>query len=248
MRGKPSNPWFDFEGAGLDPKLGPDLKAKTKSDLAQLFYGHEGRLVHKWTHYLDIYDRHFGPFRDRAPTMLEIGVQNGGSLEMWRRYFGPDATIFGVDIDPRCAERVTPPNQVRIGSQADAAFLKSVAAEMGPLDIVLDDGSHIASHQRESFRVLFPLLKDGGLYVLEDLHTAYLPGMHEGGYKRSGSAIEFVKQMIDDMHAWYHGHRPKTPAKTEIVGIHVYDSIIFLEKGRKEPPHHIKISGTPAAA
>ena len=243
LRGKPTNPWFDYKKAQLDTSEGPKELAKTTSDIAQLFYNHEGRVIHKWTHYLDIYERHFAPYRDKNPKFLEIGVQMGGSLEMWRKYFGPDATIYGVDIDPACADRATAPTQVRIGSQDDPAFLKKVIAEMGAPDIILDDGSHIAPHQWESFRTLFPLLKDGGLYVIEDLHTAYAPGVFKGGYRRAGSAIELVKHMIDDMHAWYHGHRQVTPGKTDILGIHMYDSVVFIEKGRKSPPEHIKVAG-----
>jgi hypothetical protein len=83
--------------------------------------------------------------------MLEIGVFKGGSLELWREYFGPAATIFGVDVNPKCADYVTAPNQVRIGSQDDALFLEKVVLEIGTLDIVLDDDSHIGHHQRRSF-------------------------------------------------------------------------------------------------
>ncbi len=68
------------------------------------------------------------------------------------------------------------PNQVRIGSQDDPAFLRSVIDEMGSPDIILDDGSHVSDHQKISFETLWPLLKVGGLYVIEDLHTAYFPG------------------------------------------------------------------------
>ena len=239
-RGKPANPLYDFDSAQADPGS-PDLPP-ANSDLARIFFSHTGRPIHKWVHYLDLYDRHFGPYRSSKPTFMEIGVQNGGSMEMWRRYFGDEAVIFGIDVDPACANNVSPPNQVRIGSQADPAFLKSVLAEMGRPDIVLDDGSHIARHQRESFRVLFPALKEGGLYVIEDTHTAYWPGSHEGGLRRKGTAIEFVKRMVDDMHAWYHRGATLTSAKTEVGGIHFYDSIIFIEKQRRTAPVHTKVS------
>ncbi len=83
--------------------------------------------------------------------MLEIGVSKGGSLALWRKALGDRATIFGIDIDPKCAEFDGKFAKVRIGSQADASFLKSVVDEMGGVDLVLDDGSHVASHQRASF-------------------------------------------------------------------------------------------------
>ena len=135
-----------------------------------LFLRHEGRLVHKWLHCGRAYDRMLGEYRTGFPNsgtrrpvrFLEIGVSHGGSLELWREYLGEDAVIFGIDIDPRCAEVGRDDLHVRIGSQADEAFLRSVVKEMGGVDIVLDDGSHIASHQRTSFDVLFPLLTARG--------------------------------------------------------------------------------------
>lgn len=210
------------------------LEAKT--DLARLFVEHRGRVVRKWAHYPDLYDRHFAPFRDHPIGLLEIGVSEGGSLELWRSYFGASATIFGIDITQECAERVDPPNQVRIGSQDDPVFLQSVVNEMGQPDIIIDDGSHIGRHQTASFEALFPLLAEGGLYVIEDTHTAYWPGIFEGGYKRRGTAIELVKSLLDDLHGWWHNK----PAQ-DVRAIHAYDSIIFIEKGERPRPSQVRV-------
>jgi hypothetical protein len=208
--------------------------------MADVFFQHKGRIINKWVHYLEIYDRHFAAYRYTPVKMLEIGVFKGGSLEMWREYFGPTATIFGIDINPACADYATPPNQVRIGSQDDAAFLEKVILEMGMPDIILDDGSHVGKHQRKSFDVLFPRLKPGGLYVIEDLSTSYWP-RYGGGYKREGTAIGHIKEMIDDMHAWYHNKPVSTPGKTEIGAIHMYDQIAVIEKRHREQPKHIEV-------
>lgn len=200
------------------------------SDMARLFNEHQGRLVTKWAHYLDIYDRHFARFRNTPVKVLELGVQFGGSLELWREYFGPKAVIYGIDIEPACAARCDPPNQVRIGSQADPKFLRAVVEEMGPPDIILDDGSHVAKHQMASFRTLFPLLKDGGLYVIEDICTSYWRAW-SGGLRRKGTAIELSKELIDGMHGWFwNGDVP------DIAGIHSYNSIVFIEKAKAERP------------
>jgi cephalosporin hydroxylase len=216
------------------------LAAQTPGELAQLFFATRGRMIHKWPHYLAAYERYFAGFRGTPVRMLEIGVSGGGSLDLWRRYFGPAATIFGVDIDPACAGRVDPPNQVRIGSQADPAFLKSVVAEMGGVDIVLDDGSHIARHQLVSFQTLFPALSDGGLYVIEDLQTAYWPD-YDGGYRRAGTAIALVRRLIDDMHAWYHRKPTTTSARDEVGAIHVHDATVVIEKRRRAPPRQVRV-------
>lgn len=222
----------------LGPRHRSLAEVRGDSELFRLFSEHQGRKIHKWVHYLDLYDRHFSLFKE--PRFLELGMFDGGSLELWRKYFGPDAIIFGIDIDPRCDNLVDPPNQARIGSQSDVQFLRGVVAEMGGLDIVLDDGSHIGADQRISFRTLFPLLREGGLYVIEDLHTSYFRSW-KGGYRRKGTGVEFVKELIDDMHHWWH-ERPA--GENDIGGIHFYDSLVFIEKGRATEPKALAVPET----
>ncbi|MDE2578164.1 MAG: class I SAM-dependent methyltransferase [Hyphomicrobiales bacterium] len=242
--GKSELGFFDLKNQELSPSEAPRLLAQSKTDLERIYYTHEGRIIHKWTHYLPIYDKYLSRYRGQPMKMMEIGVFKGGSLQLWRNYFGNEAHIVGVDINPDCAKYVSPPNVVKIGSQADAPFLASVADEMGPLDIVLDDGSHIAPHQRITFKTLFPRLKPGGIFIIEDTHTAYWPGAYEGGYRRRGTAIEFAKELIDDQHSWYHNRDPERRGKADIGAIHFYDSMIVIEKQRQEAPAAIKI-GTP---
>ncbi|QPC86051.1 class I SAM-dependent methyltransferase [Mesorhizobium sp. NBSH29] len=229
------------------------IAAESAGPLETAFYGHRGRIVHKWHHYLPLYDRYFAAFRGASgsgalhPTakltrpvrMLEIGVSKGGSMELWREYFGPDAILYGIDIDPACAAfDGEAGNKVRIGSQDDPAFLKRVVAEMGGIDIVLDDGSHVAKHQKESFDTLFPLLETGGLYVVEDLHTAYWREFG-GGYDSKESFIATVKQLIDDLHHWYHCGGERIGVAAGLVGgVHIHDSIAFIEKSRVATPAH----------
>ena len=228
----------------IDAKEAARLSNGASGRMGDVCFAHSGRQLHKWLHYLEIYECHFRMYHNTPVKMLEIGVSQGGSLEIWRKYFGADATIFGIDIRPECASRVTPPNQVRIGSQDDPQFLHSVIDEMGMPDIILDDGSHLGRHQRVSFDTLFPLLKEGGLYVIEDLHTSYFPGHGEGGYRRKGTAIEHIKDMIDDMHAWYHSKPTTTPAKEQIGAIHLYDSVVVIEKRKTSRPVVVHIGDT----
>jgi len=206
------------------------------SDLESLFIRKTGNQVHKWHHYLKIYEQHLGHLRGADFRMLEIGVYRGGSLDLWRSYFGDKARIFGIDIDPNCKQFDGVSGQVRIGSQADPDFLKSVVEEMGGVDVVLDDGSHASQHIRSSFDTLFPLLSDGGLYIVEDLHCAYWAD-YSGGYRWPGSFINVVKRMIDDMHHWYHGKGQRIPAaRDHLKAIHIYDSVIVFEKAKVPPP------------
>lgn len=197
-----------------------------QSEIADLFYAHTGRPINKWTHYLAHYDRYFSRFKGTPVRMLEIGVFEGGSLELWRKYFGPQATIFGIDIDPACASKVDAPNQVRIGSQDDPAFVRSVVEEMGGVDLILDDGSHRGNHIITSFRALFPMLADGGLYVIEDMHDDY---SEWPGTSRNQS-LSFVKRLIDDMHGQF--HRLPAQESPHIGGLHLFDSMAFIEKAQ----------------
>jgi hypothetical protein len=224
-----------FAGEGFAT---PDMPSKMHG----LITAHDGRLVHKWPHYLDIYDRHFAPFLDMETVrILEIGVSHGGFLEILRKYFGDKAVLFGVDINPQCA--VTDGNgiSIRIGSQADPSFLNSVVDEMGGVDIVIDDGSHIAYHQKASLEILFPRLSIGGIYFAEDLHTAYWPGLFRGGFRRKGTFIEICKSLVDHVHRWYHPHKVRERWKDNIKAIHFYDSIVVIDKGIVARPYHAKI-------
>jgi hypothetical protein len=211
------------------------LASQYSGRIADIFFAIQETVVEKWLHYLPVYDAIFTPYIGTNVAMLEIGVWNGGSLDMWRRFFGRDAILFGIDINPECARFDGKSASVRIGSQDDQKFLRGIVKEMGKLDIVLDDGSHIASHQRASFEALFPLLSEGGLYIIEDLHTAYYPHM-EGGLRRSGSAIEFLKEKIDDMHRHYiEPGRNNSETLPPIESVQFFDSIAVVRKRRQLP-------------
>lgn len=224
-------------GALEHPGGRPD-DGREPGPIERLFWDGDGPAVHKWHHFLPLYDRYLAPFRGRPVRFLEIGVFGGGSLWMWRRFFGPEATIFGIDIDRRCAVHDGRDAQVRIGSQADPDFLGRVADEMGGLDLVLDDGSHQSAHIRASLAALFPRLSPGGLYMVEDLHATYWPTFG-GGHRAEGSFMTDLKAMMDDLHHWYHdAGQEVAPTRDALVGLHLHDSFAVLEKGSARPPRH----------
>ena len=196
-----------------------------------LSYG-ERRVIHKWKHYFPVYERHFGPFVNRSVNVLEIGCGDGGSLQMWKRYFGPHAQIVGIDIEPRCKNFEEDQIAVRIGSQDDAAFLESVVGEFGPFDIIIDDGSHVQAHVVAAFAKLYLGLSKSGVYLVEDLHTAYWPE-YGGGLRKPDTFIEIAKNLIDDLNADHtRGASPPTEFTGTTHGICCYDSVIVFERGR----------------
>ena len=215
--------------------------------LEAYFRANDGRLIHKWLHYFDIYDRHFAPFRGRPVTVVEFGVSHGGSLQMWKQYFGPRARIVGVDIDPRCAQFGEDQIEIVIGDQEDRGFLRGLGESVGPVDVLIEDGGHTMNQQIATFEELWPRITDGGVFLMEDLHTSYWR-RYGGGYRRAGTFIEYAKDLVDQQHAWH--SRDKESLVVDdytrtIRGMHVYDSIIVFDKGDVPRPTHER-TGTPS--
>ncbi|MGI8761088.1 MAG: class I SAM-dependent methyltransferase [Jatrophihabitantaceae bacterium] len=214
----------------------------TVNPLEQYFRANQGRLIHKWIHYFDIYDRHFAPYRGTGPTVLEFGVSHGGSLQMWKDYFGPEARIIGVDIDPRCAAMSEDRVEVVIGDQEDRTFLRELGQRLGQIDVLIEDGGHTMTQQIATFEELWPAIRVGGVYLVEDLHTSYWRRFG-GGYKRRGTFIEYAKDLIDQQNAW-HSRDSQSLVVDDytrtIRGMHVYDSVIVFDKASVPEPGHEK--------
>jgi hypothetical protein len=195
------------------------------------FLTNDGRLIHKWKHYFPIYERHFREFVYKPVTFIEIGCGRGVSLQMWKRYFGPHARIVGIDILPECKEFEEDQIEIRIGAQQDLQSLENVIAEFGAPDIVLDDGSHVMSHVIASFQFLYPRVAKNGVYMVEDLHTAYWEE-YEGGLRKPTTFIELSKNLLDELNA---DHSRGALAPTEFtratLSMHFYDSVTVFEKG-----------------
>jgi hypothetical protein len=216
--------------------------------LRAFFEHNDGPTIDKWVHYFDVYHRHFARFRGRRITVVEIGVFQGGSLAMWRDYFGPEARIVGVDVDPRCADLAPPGTEVRIGSQTDREFLRALKRELGTIDVLIDDGGHEMAQQLVTFDELFPAVSAEGVYLVEDLHTSYWPS-YGGGLRAPGSFIEFAKSLIDHLHAWHSpdpGAFAPTAMTRSIDGLHFYDSVLVVEKRPRLKPM-TRRTGRPAA-
>lgn len=145
--------------------------------------------------YLHYYEGLIGHLRSKPKlNVLEIGVYDGASLRMWSDYF-PNAMIVGADIDPRTLAFATSQCRVEMVDQSDVAQLMRVATTHGPFDLVVDDGSHQWDHQITSLRTLYPFVKPGGYYVVEDIHTSY--GVLAADYKGIGgmTGAEYLQKL-----------------------------------------------------
>jgi hypothetical protein len=207
------------------------------NDLERYFLANTGGQISKWMHYFEIYERHFARYRGTDVHVLEIGVAHGGSLKMWKEYFGPKAQICGVDIQPAAKALEEPRIQILIGDQANADFLRTVAVAFPRIDILIDDGGHSMRQQEVTFKTLFPHVSPDGVYLCEDMHTSYWAD-YGGGYKREGTFVELSKGLIDEMNAW-HSRSPELAVSEftkSAYGLHFYDSVLVIEKRPIQAP------------
>lgn len=212
------------------------------NSLRECFEQHDGRALGKIDHFFDVYEPHFARFRGTQVRVLEIGVDQGGSLTLWRSYFGPQARVHGIDIDPKTADAAPAGTRVHIGSQADVAFLRSVARSHGPFDIVIDDGSHLMQHQLVSFETLYPLLSDRGIYVCEDAFTSYWKEFG-GGINAEHTFIEYAKSLVDELHAYWAFDEGVVPSDftRSTRAIHFYSgTVVFERQPVSEPVYAVK--------
>ncbi len=201
----------------------------------------DDRMIVKMDHYLDIYAKLMADWQGKEVSFLEIGVYKGGSIRMWRDFFGSGSSLTFLDIDPSCVEFQLEGTTVEIGDQSDKAFLKKIAETYGPFDIIIDDGGHKMDQQKTSFQMLWPHLKDRGLYIVEDTHTSYWPGFG-GGYRRKGSFIETAKSLVDQFHSWYTDQEEVFKfhaAAKQVHSVAFYDSMVVVEKEHKDMPFSV---------
>lgn len=194
-----------------------------------------GHVLDKWVHYFPIYTKHLSRYVDRFASVLEIGVYRGGSMRMWKCFFGDGVRLVGADIDPVAITAAGDSYEVVIADQSDPEALLKVSQEYGPFDVIIDDGGHAMDQQITSVETLFPLLAEGGTYLVEDCHTSYWEE-YAGGRGRAGTFMEWVKERLDDVNG-YHQPDAVHPVWTrQVAGIHIYDSVVVLDKGTRFPP------------
>lgn len=213
----------------------------------------------KWEPYFDIYEQYIIPsFYNMADTredmvFVEVGVQRGGSLDMWSQYFNQEndallrmhqngfskIMIYGIDIDPACRDhKYDDPNvSVVIGDQGQPAFWDNFLTQVPYIDIFVDDGGHYMDQQILTFEKVFPKIRPGGLFICEDCHTSYMQGNH-GGLNRRGTFIEYAKQFIDVLH--YNWKEEMTSdlelrykIGKDVSSVHFYDSVVVFQKNEK---------------
>jgi len=166
--------------------------------LAALYAEHVGKVSDKWSSYFNEYDRILAPYRLKPIRLLEIGIQNGGSLDIWSHYFPHAQKLVGCDINPDCARlSYEDPRIAVVVGDANAATTEAEILSYAPaFDVIMDDGSHRSSDIVKSFARYFPRLADNGVLIAEDLHCSYWETF-EGGLFHPFSSIAFFKHLAD---------------------------------------------------
>lgn len=208
--------------------------------LENIFYNHDGRLIHKWHHYLEIYDHYFNKYINKNVKILEIGVSQGGSLQMWKKYFGNNVTIYGLDINPQCKSLEEENIHIFIGSQSDRGYLRWLKTQIPKIDILLDDGGHTMKQQIITFEELFDHINDNGIYMCEDCETSYMLEFG-GGYRRRGTFIEYSKQLVDKINAWHSCKLSVDEFTKNAKSINFYTGMVVIEKGLIDIPKSVMV-------
>lgn len=190
--------------------------------------------------YTPIYQEHFNKTKFKRINLLEIGVggyddpkSGGNSLRMWKAFF-PFARIFSIDIYEKSSLQE---KRIKIfkGDQTDEAFLNQIVKEIGPIDIIIDDGSHINLHIIKTFNTLFPSLKDGGIYVVEDVQTSYWKafGGDSEDLENTNTAMNFFKKLTDGLNhkEFIKPNYESSYYDKKIVSMHFFHNLILIYKG-----------------
>lgn len=217
--------------------------------LFELYSNHTGYVSDKWDFYLHVYESILAPYKNWAISLLEIGIQNGGSLEIWNEFFENAKVIVGCDIDEKCGELEFASKKIRlaIGDVKLKQTQDLISSYSTKYDIIIDDGSHKSSDIIQTFCTLFPRLIHGGIYIVEDMHCSYWKDW-EGGLDETKSSVSFFKSLIDLLN-YEHWDCDLSmqerlsdlgfvtqvdDALSEIYSIRFYNSMCVIEKRRKD--------------
>jgi len=177
----------------------------------------------KHTTYFEVYDELFAKYINKNITFVEIGVLSGGSLFMWKDFFGTKAKIIGIDLNPKAKKWEKYGFKIFIGDQSDVNFWKKFKKKVGPVDIILDDGGHKYNDQIITAECMIKNIKSNGMIVVEDTHSSYMRGFGDKKY----SFINYIKNKIDKMNYRFHRLNEK---KTEnnFWSLKIYESIVAI--------------------
>lgn len=181
--------------------------------------------------YFQVYDDLFSKFINKKIIFVEIGILNGGSLEIWRNFFGNKARVIGIDLNPKCKKFEKKGIEIFIGDQSDPNFWKNFFKKVGKVDIILDDGGHTNHQQIVTAISTIPYINDNGMLVCEDTHTSYL---EEFNNPSKYSFVEFAKKCVDDINFTFPNlNNFNFSLNKHVYSIQTFESIICFHISKK---------------
>jgi Methyltransferase domain len=215
-------------GASFSRPMPIERLRRTANSLERYFDEHAtGPGIWKLQHYFEIYERHLGKFVGREVHAMEIGVYSGGSLQMWREYFGADSVVYGTDIEPACRAYESENVRIFIGDQADSGFWDRVMQEIPALDVVIDDGGHLPEQQAVTLEALLPIMRPGGVYICEDVHGP------------SNAFHSYIAGLASHLHTLEPSseadHYKPVGLQLAVSSIHLYPSLVVIELHESPP-------------
>ena len=206
-----------------------------KKSLISLFEESEYHTI-KYRNYFPIYEKLFSKFVNKKITFVEIGVFSGGSLFMWRKYFGKDARIIGIDLNSDAKRFEKNGFEIFIGNQSDENFWKVFFEKVGDVDIILDDGGHTNFQQIVTACCCIPHIKDNGILAVEDVFHSYGVSYGSKGFFNPSkySFINFCKKIVDDINYRFPGSKNfKFSLNEYIYSIEFLESFVSFKIDRK---------------
>ena len=205
-----------------------DSVGHRRQSLLSIFKNHKHHIFDKWENYIVEYDRILSKFRDTNVSLLEMGVQNGGSLQIWKKYFGASAVVHGVAIRKTVCE-------LQLGDGISTYCFDNTNetvvrqhSQTYTYDIIIDDASHLNADVINTFSYLFPELHPGGYYVIEDVHTSYWE-FYGGGFRRANTSVEYFKHMIDIINYYHHSINLQNLTDFQVYCVQHIRSITFVD-------------------
>jgi hypothetical protein len=182
-----------------------------------------GKGIWKWQHYFDIYHRHFQKFVGKEVRVVEVGIYSGGSLDMWKAYFGPKCRVYGVDIEEACKVYEDDRTEIFIGDQGDRQFWRDFRKQVPDIDIVIDDGGHFPEQQIVTVEETLPYMRSGGVYLCEDvvgIHNRFAAYVHGLTTALNAFALKNPEE----------SRVLPSSLQRSICSVHLYPFVVVVEK------------------
>lgn len=209
-----------------------DREAQLEKNEIYKHYKNSKYFSQKHASYFQVYEELLSKYRNRKFTFVEVGIFDGGSLFMWRSFFGPEARIIGIDLNPEAKKWEKDGFEIYIGSQSNTDFWDEFFASVGDIDVLLDDGGHTNEQQIITTYKCVPHIRNGGMLIVEDTHSSY---MKEYGNPSKYSFINYSKKLIDSINSRFHCvNVSENPLKNAIYSMNIFDSIICFNIDREK--------------